>query len=71
MASLGELALGTTSLFATPQKIPTKPALVTNKTPKKRGRPRKNLVAVDMPTLILVQRKTRVGRKVNVLVLYK
>jgi hypothetical protein len=74
VASPVKQALGTANLFATPQK----PSAVAIKTPRKRGRPRKNPVALaSVPAPVPVEPKreldpilTRTGRKVKVKVYY-
>ena len=71
VASLVKKALGTANLFATPGKAPT--IVATAKTPRKRGRPRKNPVAVVVtvaPILVLEPEHllTHTGKKVRVLI---
>jgi len=75
MASPVKQALGTANFFATPLK----PLAVLVKTPKKRGRPRKNPVALApvLASVLVPEPKpepdpilTRTGRKVKVKVHY-
>ncbi len=77
VASLVNKALGTANLFATPQKSPTVVA-TSQKSPRKRGRPRKNPVAVtraplQAPVLALKPEPLfrRTGRKIKVLIPFR
>jgi hypothetical protein len=73
VALLVQKVLGTANLFATPRKTPAKLTVAMNKSPRKRGRPPKNPVAVAIAPVLLETGSvlTRIGRKVKVPVLYK